>query len=102
LLREHGTSWPRSEIIGEHNARMAYKSSPPNRKNDIRRDMPLGITYLQQLTVTYVRHVAAASCLVLATRTTAVSSKPGQLHWREMPFTTVAYNARGSSGAPKT
>ena len=64
--------------------------------------MALGIRYLQQQTATIVRHVAAASSLVLATRTTAVSSKPDQLHWREMPFTSLAHNARESSGAPKT
>ena len=85
-----------------YNARMVHKPSPLNRRNDIRRGMPLGITYLQQVAATDVRHVAAASCLVLASRTTAVSSKPNQLYWREMPFTTAAYNVRESSGATKT
>ena len=35
-----------------------------------------------------------SSCLVLATRTTAVSSKPDQMYWREMPFTTAKYNVQ--------
>ena len=85
-----------------YNAKTVHKPSPLNRRNDIRRGMPLGITYLQQVTATDVRYVATASCLVLATRTTAVSRKPNQLYWREMPFTTAAYNVRESSGATKT